>query len=1336
MKQSICFILLFSFFSIINHTLKAQFIWTENIPLSNQLPSNEMTDIWQDKNGFVWIGTTNGLARLDGYQMKLFQNKYHHTQQLTSNHITCIAETDSHIWAGTDHGLNLINKITLNTEECPIKALRTAPIKALCTDTSQNIWIASQGLLYEVNLEKKYQKIYAFTNTQHKRQTRINSIYRDRHQQIWICTPEEIFIKKGLSKNIRKLRLKSNPNTATVMEDKDGNYWLGTWGEGLWQIVRTDNGRMKSIHHPIKKHKISDTEKRFFSLAQDHDGYIWAMAYNGLYRFKPDRHGKPPVTALLPPHIDADKMYTKIITGADGNLWLSSYDGGTLVSFRNDRITEFPIKEMVDELNRTPNLLTLDKDKEGRFWFIQDRLGLCVYSPDASGHRFAKADARDLQATIDARVSAASCFEKNGIWIASPATGHILLFVFEKGRIVRKRTISPPGHGRPAQIIENGDGNLWMRYGTTIILTDRNGHAAAGLPDTCQFSCMAPYDGKQIIAAGKDRLFVLSGENGRLNCSPVTPVIRLTDDESVLMIGADCLGRVTMATNKGRLIGYNIKSRTSRSVEWPDIRKETPINIITRNDRTAVVTNRRIIISEPHSNGTTSFEALEGQASVDIYRDKAACSDPDGTFYAGGKGGFVAYRTGKEPTGKNNRHPIRLSAITDAEGRTPPMVMKGKTPHVILGPDSTALTISLTTAQHDMAAKIRIACRLKGVDQSRVILPRGENTVTYRYLPAGEFILEAQATDRYGRWLPASALLHIVRRPHWYEGTWAMAVYAGMILLVCSAGMIAARKRMEKENRRKLNEALAQARLDYVTGMTHELLTPLNTIACTGEYWERHFPEEQQKTQVLKNNIYRLKQLIQQVLDLRKTDYHKLTAQVTYTNLSAFIRKEAEAHFIPMAAQKDIDLQIVTPADDILGWADEDKLDKMIYNLVANAVKYTPKGKRILISLHTDGVPDRQKAVFIVEDQGPGMKPDETDKVFNRFYTGRHALKGASNGIGLALVRELARIHHGTAGIARNTPGKGAAFFISIPLSASCYAEEEIAQDHPANAEEYAGNETEEDTNARQEKTTDKAKAPVILLTDDNREWVDLAAEIMQDQYRVIKAHDAAEAMDALARHRIDVIIMDVMMPQTDGWTLCRQIKDNIDYSHIPVIMLTACTQETDRIKCYEAGADGYLTKPFDIKVLTARIDNLIAARRKKQKLFRQEEHIHMDEPDEASGDTIFMQSLADCIGNHLDDEHYGLDALAADLHLSKSTLHRKVKTMTGLTPLELMRNIRLKQACRMLARHDRSISEVAYATGFSTPKYFTRCFKEEFGVTPSEFQQDGGIRQNGKNRA
>ena len=146
-----------------------------------------------------------------------------------------------------------------------------------------------------------------------------------------------------------------------------------------------------------------------------------------------------------------------------------------------------------------------------------------------------------------------------------------------------------------------------------------------------------------------------------------------------------------------------------------------------------------------------------------------------------------------------------------------------------------------------------------------------------------------------------------------------MAVYAGMILLVCSAGMIAARKRMEKENRRKLNEALAQARLDYVTGMTHELLTPLNTIACTGEYWERHFPEEQQKTQVLKNNIYRLKQLIQQVLDLRKTDYHKLTAQVTYTNLSAFIRKEAEAHFIPMAAQKDIDLQIVTPADDILG---------------------------------------------------------------------------------------------------------------------------------------------------------------------------------------------------------------------------------------------------------------------------------------------------------------------------------------------------------------------------------------------------------------------------------
>lgn len=1337
MPRFICLFLLFSLYAAICRPANAPFIWAEDIPLSNLLPSNEMTDIWQDRNGFIWIGTTNGLARSDGYQMRIFQNRYQDTKQLADNRITCLTETDTHIWVGTSHGLSLINKTTLLTEECPIKALRTAPIKALCSDTCHNVWIASNHLLYELRSGDPRKKAYVFKDTFHKRPININSVYRDRHQQIWICTPEGIYTKKDTSQKFKKLCVKSDFNPITVMEDHDGNYWVGTWGEGLWQIIKTNNGLQRAIYHPVQKSRHTGHEKRFFSLTQDRNGYIWALAYNGLYRFKPDSSGQSLKMEPLPHHINTDKMYTKIITGSDGNLWLSSYDRGTLISFHNDLIMEYPIKEMTFLQDKTPNLLTLNKDQEGHFWFIQDRLGLCVYSPSAPGGKLIIADARDLQATIDSRVSATSHIEKNGVWIASPATGQIILYTLTKNRITRKSVINSPGHMRPAQVIESSNGNLWVRYGASITLLSRNGLQLASTPAAYRFSCMAAFHHGQIIAATPNGLFKLSFANGKLHCTRATPAFPLPADESVMIMGADQLGRVTMATNKGRLISSGIDRQTDNLTAWPDIMKETPVNIITQGNRTAVVTNKRIIISEPDGSGTTSFEALEGQTTVDIFRDKAACNGLDGTFYAGGKGGFAAYHTGKRMPDQENLHHIRLSAVSDIEGYTPQMIMEGKMPTALIGPDTTALTVSLTTAQHDMAPKIRMACRLKGLDQSWIILPRGENTVVYRYLPVGSFILEAKATDQYGRWLPAHELLRVVRQPHWYESAWAMAGYVMMALAVCVASMVAIRRRMEKENRRKLNETLAQARLDYVTGMTHELLTPLNTIACTGEYWNKHFPEEQPTIQILRNNVYRLKQLIQQVLDLRKTDYRKLTVRVAYVNLSAFLRKESEEHFSPMAAQKQIILQISTPENEIWGWADEDKLDKMLYNLVSNAVKYTQPGKHITITLRTRQEETHETAVFTVEDEGTGIDPDETDRIFDRFYTGRQALKGASNGIGLALVRELARLHHGKVGIEHNTPGKGVAFFIAIPVSPSCYSDEEIDKGKDITVPaEHEGKESTGTTPRAQIKTADKAQIPTVLLTDDNNEWLDLAANIMQDQYHIIKAHNAAEAIDVLSHNRTDVIVMDVMMPQTDGWTLCRQIKGDMDYSHIPVIMLTACIQEEDRIRCYEAGADGYISKPFDLKVLMARIDNLIAARQQKQKLFRTEDHLCMGELDYTPSDTLFMQTLADCVNRHLDDEHYGLDALATDLNLSKSTLHRKVKALTGLTPLELIRNIRLKQACRMLARHDCSISEVAYATGFSTPKYFTKCFKEEFGVTPSEYQQDGGVRRNGRNKA
>ena len=334
-----------------------------------------------------------------------------------------------------------------------------------------------------------------------------------------------------------------------------------------------------------------------------------------------------------------------------------------------------------------------------------------------------------------------------------------------------------------------------------------------------------------------------------------------------------------------------------------------------------------------------------------------------------------------------------------------------------------------------------------------------------------------------------------------------------------------------------------------------------------------------------------------------------------------------------------------------------------------------------------------------------------------------------SNGIGLSLTKELTNCHHGQLSL-QSSPGHGTLVTVIIPVGEDAYTPEE-KQILPSQSymeslsnKNVTGQYTSEVISDSQTKDSPEKKETTVLLVDDNRELLGILTKILSAKYNILCAENGRQALEILNKDMVDLVVTDLMMPDMDGLELCRQIKNHIEISHIPVILLTAKRQSNDRIDCYQAGADGYLSKPFETDVLIARIDNLIRSKRQKQKAFRTENHIKLSTLDYPSPDTLFLQTLADYIHAHLDEEHFGIEQLATELNLSKSTLHRKMKAMTGLTPLDFIRNIRLKYACEMLSRHDRTISEIAFATGFSSPKYFTKCFKDEFGMTPTEFQQ------------
>ena len=411
----------------------AQAIWSADFPFAGELPSNEMTELYQDEDGFVWIGTTNGLSRYDGYRLQTFQTDYLHPNRLTHNHITCIAEDSAYLWFGTRKGLNLIDKRTYRISTPGEAPLQTAHIRSLCSDGKSRIWIALNDRLLESRFP--YHE-YTSTNlpSPNGKPSYINSFFYEKgKERLWICTSNGIFVYTDSTQDLRHLPPVGQTNSPfTLFQDRDGRYWLTTWGEGLWQLLTDETLKhVEYIRQDIQSPRGKVADRKFFSTAQDDTfGYIWALSYNNLYAFRYDDRAGKLMPVALPGHIDTGKMYTKILKDHDGNLWLSSYDRGTLLTFHTETIRNYPLDDLRKTLDWMPNLLTLNRDTQGRFWFVQDRFGLCLHGPQHGKTVFATPEIQNL--TVDARVTASSPVS-GGLWVAAPHRNQVYLLTYDQG---------------------------------------------------------------------------------------------------------------------------------------------------------------------------------------------------------------------------------------------------------------------------------------------------------------------------------------------------------------------------------------------------------------------------------------------------------------------------------------------------------------------------------------------------------------------------------------------------------------------------------------------------------------------------------------------------------------------------------------------------------------------------------------------------------------------------------------------------------------------------------------------------------------------------------------
>jgi signal transduction histidine kinase/DNA-binding response OmpR family regulator len=671
-----------------------------------------------------------------------------------------------------------------------------------------------------------------------------------------------------------------------------------------------------------------------------------------------------------------------------------------------------------------------------------------------------------------------------------------------------------------------------------------------------------------------------------------------------------------------------------------------------------------------------------------------------------------------------------------------------------LEPSERNVTFQFAAIDYVNPDAIEYAYRLQGLEEEWN--EAGKNrSATYINLPAGEYQLQIRSSNSDGVWTDNIRTLPIHVLPTFWETYWAWIFYIVMFILFTTIIVYILFYIYRLRHQVDLEQHLSNIKLRFFTDISHELRTPLTLISSpVSEILEHEVISSRvrEHLNLVHKNTERMLRLVNQLLDFRKIQNKKMKVLIEKTELVSLLQKIME-NFHLIAQEKKIDFQLHTDTDPIYAWVDRDKFEKIFFNLLSNAFKYTPNGKKVTINLITDST----QVTISVSDEGIGIAPEKQQSLFYRFETlAQYNILQPSSGIGLSLVRELIELHHGNIQV-KSEPGSGSEFIVTFPKEEKVFKDDEQAEfilsdsDHisstmqvaavAAAKEEDPGTTISSETTymENENKTDENDDRTSILIVEDNNELRHFLWNILSETYTVFEATNGEEGLKYAQQHIPDLIISDVMMPVMDGLDMVKTIKADHDTCHIPIIILSAKSSLDDRIAGLEQGIDDYITKPFSSTYLKTRILSLLRQRKQLQDLYlsklaehTQEENNNINEwepsqPQVTPYDEQFMQQVMSFMEEQMDNTDITIDDFANKLMLSRTVFYRKLKSIVGLTPVDFVCEMRIKRAAQLIERSEYSFSQIAYMTGFSDPKYFSRRFKKIMGVTPTEYKEKEG---------
>ncbi len=1366
-SDSICmfgFLILFTAF--ISTSLRAAENLIHNLKFKQlsaprSLPTNEVQKVYQDKDGFMWFATRSGLCRYNGYETTVYKSNLYSPGLLTSNSISCLADDNNYnLWIATGEGLNVLDKKTGDIRKYLYPSIPNNVVSAVCVMRDNTVWVGTDRGLCRYNPDNDTFVVCGKEFGQGKLQyATIKSLVEDSDGDLWIGTWAQGLFRYSPSTGKVEIypQINERHSSHVIYEDSRKNIWVGSWRCGLFKLEHPKD--MERVSYVRYLHENGDeaslSDNIVYDIAEDvNTNSLWVGTRSGLSILPYERpesfinykSGKATY------HIPTDEI-NSIMRDNQNNMWIGTIGGGVLMANTRQTLFNLHTLHIGDEDIPVTSVRSLFADSGRNLWIGVGTYGLaCQEYATGKLKMYSHIPEFSEVPTLSSLVDVIQRKKSGELWFGFYNGG---IYVYRKGEKVQYLSSENTDFITSfsvSALYEDWEGNCWVgtRGGLGVELADGTGYRFGKMEFADSLSADWIYV-RDIVRDTDNSIWVATSNLGLIHITgdihnPATLKFenysyrnRKLLTNTVFCLHIDRFSRLWAGTEGGGLYLYN---RESKEFEEKNRKYSIPGDIILSIEEdkggglwlgtSSGLINLKVaaVGNDFSSRVYTSADGLQDNFVVN-----ASCSR-DGELFFGGHRGYNSFSPDKmEISSQETNFQITdIKVFNHSFGSLPADLRQEISPvmptyanKIELPSEYNNFSIEFAALTYKNPELNRYAYRLVNFDSDWQYTDADRRFAYYNNLPSGTYTFQLKATNENGVWSGYIRELTVVILPPFWATWWAYLIYIVLALGIALFFYRITKNRMLLRNELRLREMekakaeeLNHAKLQFFTNITHELLTPLTIISATVDELKMQAPAHNDLYAVMNSNIRRLIRLLQQILEFRKAETGNLKLRVSPGDVAAFVKNETES-FQPLVKKRKVHFSVLCVPESITGYFDTDKLDKILYNLLSNAAKYNKEGGFIQVTLSYD---DNKDFILLkVKDNGKGISKDRQKTLFKRFYEGDYRkFNTIGTGIGLSLTKDLVELHEGTISVVSEVDA-GTEFIVRIPIDRSYYRDEQI-DDEAILPIQHTAALGEMIDDAEETEQEIEAKAHSVLVVEDNEELLQLMVKLLSREYNVFKAENGKEGVTILENEDIDLIVSDVMMPEMDGIEFCKYVKSNLEISHIPIILLTAKNKEEDRAEAYEVGADAFIAKPFNLAVLHARIRNLLKYKERMAHDFKNQLVFEVKDLNYTSLDEDFMQRAIDCVNSHLADSDFDQPRFAEEMLTSKSTLYKKLKSLTGLNTSGFIRNVRLKAACRIMEekRNAVRISELAYAVGFSDPKYFSACFKKEFGMLPSEY--------------